>query len=442
MSLVMHVPAFARATRAVQRRTGSVWSRDRASLHGLAALWNRIARVAVLSVRGMFVHRMALQSAGLTYFSVFAIVPLLVVLLWSLKLAHLLPVISPELPAGVKVPTGNQLLSAALGSLLDAVHRTSQITSGAVGLAVLLFTVMKLFRFMERALHDISASGQRAPRLWRLLGYAAFLLVPPVLLAVSGVLLALLRGARASGAFPLLNAVPGLDLALGVALGLGALWLSVTLLYSAAVRARIPFSSAAVGAALASPALVVVFWVFASFQIGASRTNALGSGLLALPVFLLWLFSSWTTFLIGAEIAVAHHVDRVLVHGASTFRLDPAGQRRAAVALMVRLTELAAGGEVVVSEDVLARWLRLPPNLVRELGFRLVDRGLLSGELDGFALRCDPTWTTASDVADAIDREPALDGRRWRAPLEDVSLLDLSDRRQNEPPPAALNVNP
>jgi membrane protein len=442
MSLVMHVPAFARAARTVQRRAGSVWSRDRASLHGFAALWNRVARIAVLSVRGLFEHRIALQSAMLTYYSVFALVPLLVVLLWSLKLAHLLPAISPELPAGVKVPTGNQLLSAALGALFETVHRTSQITSGVVGLALLLFVVMKLFRFTERALHDIAASGQRTPRLWRLLGYVALLLVPPMLLAVSGVLLAVLRGARASGAFPLLAAVPGLDLALGIGLGLGALWLAVTLLYSSAVRARIPFSSASVGAALASLALLVVFWVFASFQIGASRTSTLSSGVLALPVFLLWLFSSWTTVLLGAEVAVAHHVDRVLVHGASTFRLDAAGERRAAVALTVRLTELAAGGEAVVSEDVLARWLRLPPSLVRTLGFRLADRGLLSAQPDGFALRCDPAWTTASDVADAIDRDPKLDGARWHAPLEDVSLLELADRRQNEPPPAAVNTNP
>jgi membrane protein len=440
MSLVMHVPALARATKTVQERAGTLWSRDRATMRALPALWTRVARVVVLTVRGMFTHQVALLSAALTYFSVFAIVPLLVVLLGTLKLAHLLPVISPELPAGVEVPTSNQLLSLALGHVITAVHQTSQITSGVVGLAVLLVTVTKLFRQTERALHIIAASGQRTPRLWRLLGYAALIFVPPALLAVSGVLLALLRGAR--GVFGALGAIPGLDLAIGIALGFGALWLGVTLLYTAAVRARIPFSSAAVGAALASLGLLVVFWVFASFQIGASRSSALSSGFLALPVFLLWLFSSWVTFLIGAEIAVAHHIDRVLVHGASSFRLDGAGERRAAVAMMVHLTELAAGGARVVSEDTLARWLRLPPNVVRDLGFRLVERGLLASEPDGFVLNCDPTWTTTFRVADAVDRDPKLDGRRWRAPIEDISLQELADRGQNEPPPAALKVNP
>ncbi|HVU51551.1 MAG TPA: YihY/virulence factor BrkB family protein [Polyangia bacterium] len=437
----MNVPAFARLGRAVRRRTEGVWTRDRADLRGLPALWTRTARIAVHAARGVYAHRLGLQGAALTYYTAFAIVPLLVVLLWSAKAAHLLPAITPEVPSGVKVPTGNQLLAATLGQILDAVGRTSEITSGVVGLAVLLFTISKLFAFTERALHIIAASGQRAPSLRRVLGYVALLLVPAALLAVSGVLLALLRGARAHGLAGVLGVIPGVDLALGIALGLGALWLAVTLLYSAAVRARIPFASAAVGGALASLALVVVFWVFASFQIGASKASALGSGFLAFPVFLLWVFSSWYTFLVGAEIAVAHHVDRVLVHGAASFRLDCAGQRRAGVALMVQLTERAAGGQEEVTADTLARPLRLPPSLVRDVAFRLVDRGLLAVGKEGFILACDPSRTTATRVADAVDRDPKL-GRRWAAPLEDVSLEELAERRHNDPPPAALKTQP
>jgi membrane protein len=442
MSWVANVPALARVGRAARRRTADVWSRDRAELHGLAAVANRTARIVILATRGILRHRIGLQGAALTYYTVFAVVPLLVVVLWTLKLAHLLPVISPELPTGAKVPTGNQLLSAALGQLLEAVHRTSEITSGVVGLAVLLFAISKLFGYTERALHIIASSGKRAPSPWRILGYVALLFIAPALLVVSGALVAILRGARASSLGGLLAAIPGLELGLGLALGFGAVWLAVTLLYTAAARARIPFPSAALGAALASVALIVVFWAFASFQIGASKSDAVSSGFLALPVFLLWVFSSWYTVLVGAEIAVAHHADCVLVHGATAFRLDGAGERQAGVEIMVRMAERAQGGQMFVSEDELARDLRLPPVLVRELGFRLADRGLLASERRGFALRCDPARTTALRVADAIDRDPRLEGWRWTAPIEDVSLRDLADRRQSDPPPAAVNVNP
>jgi membrane protein len=441
MSWVLNVPAFARVGRAVRQRSAGVWSRDRAQLHGLPAFANRTARVAVLVGRGLLSHRLALQGAALTYYTVFAIVPLLVVLLWTLKAVHHLPAISPELPRGAYVPTGNQLLHASLGQVLEAVEETSHLASGVVGLAVLLFTISKLFAYTERALHIISASGQRAPSPWRFLGYVALLLVGPTLVAVSSVVLALLRGVRASGVSRLLTAIPGLELGIGIALGIGALWLAVTLLYASAARAQIPFASAAVGAAVSTIALLVVFWVFATFQIGASKASALSSGFLAFPVFLLWVFSSWLTFLIGAEIAVAHHADCVLVHGADAFRLDGAGERRVGLGIMVRVTELTAGGERGVTADALARPLRLPPSLVRDLSFRLVDRGLLSAGRRGFALACDPRRTTASDVMDAVDRDPELDARRWTAPAEGLSLEELVDRRQSDPPPAALNTN-
>jgi membrane protein len=309
------------------------------------------------------------------------------------------------------------MLHAALAMILDAVDRTSEIASGLVGLGALLFAVSKMFGFTERALHIIAASGQRTPKFSRALAYVALLLIPPVALAISGVLLALVRGSATNPLSRLLRSIPGLEVTLAIGLGFAALWLAVTLLYAAAARARIPFSSAAVGGALAALALPVIFWAFANFQIGVSHATAAGAGFFAFPVFLLWVFSSWYAVLVGAEIAVAHRVDRVLLHGAATFRLDGASERRAGIAIMLQLTRASAGKPgMTVTEDELARDLRLPPAIVRTLCFRLVQRGLLAEDVHGFSLRADPNRVTFDAVADAIDRDPALDGFELAAP--------------------------
>ena len=410
MSWLRNVPPVARALRAVERRAQVVWSRDRASLRGAAAFGNRAFRIAILAVRGIVTHRIGLQAAALTYFTVFAMVPTLVVALWVMRWFDWLPVVSPALPGNVSAPSGNQMFHAALGMVLEAVSRTSEIAGGVLGLAALVFAMSKMFGFTERALHIIAASGERTPKFSRALAYVALLLIPPVTLGVSGVLLALLRRQSTGPLSRLLGAIPGLEIGLGVALGFGALWLAVTLLYAAAARARIAFSSAALGGGLAALALVVVFWVFAGLQVGVSQTSAVGSGFFAFPVFLLWAFSSWYAIMVGAEIAVAHGVDRVLVHGAATFHLDCAGERRAGVAIMLKLTraaEVAPGARV--TEDELARDLRLPPAIVRTLCFRLVRRGLLTEDVHGFSLNVDSAAVTADVVADAIDRDPTLD---------------------------------
>ena len=215
----------------------------------------------------------ALQAAALTYYTVFAMVPMLVVALWILKAFDWLPAVSPTLPANVVVPSGNQMLQAMLGMILETVDRTTELVSGIVGLAALLFAVSKMFGYTERALHIIAASGQRTPKFSRVLAYVALLLIPPVALAISGLSLFLIRGSPNNPLSRLLAAIPGVEIALGFLLAFAALWLAVTLLYTAAVRARIPFRSAAVGGAVAALALVVISWAFGNFQIGVSHTQ-------------------------------------------------------------------------------------------------------------------------------------------------------------------------
>ena len=427
MSWLKNVPPIARVpARARTAGPAGAGAATDSSLRGLAAIGNRAFRIAILTVRGIVAHRLGLQAAALTYYTVFAIVPMLVVALWTMRWFNWLPIISPALPGNLSAPTGNQMFHAALAMILDAVGSTRQIAGGVVGLAALLFAVSKMFGHTERALHIIAASGERTPKFSRALAYVALMLIPPVALAVSGLVLALLRQEAFGSLSRLLAVIPGLEIGLGVTIGFGALWLAVTLLYAAAARARIAFPSAAVGGALAALALAVVFWIFASLQIGVSQATTLGSGFFAFPVFLLWAFSSWYAVLVGAEIAVAHSIDRVLVHGAATFRLDCAGERRAGVAIMLQLTRATeADANAHLTEDELARDLRLPPAIMRDLCFRMVRRGLLVEDVRGFSVRPGIDSVAMDAVADAIDRDPAL----AETPVND----QVNDRARESP---------
>jgi len=182
-----------------------------------------------------------------------------------------------------------------------------------------------------------------------------------------------------------------------------------TLLYWAAVRARIPFWSACVGGFVAALALPIVFWAYVNLQLGVTKASPLSSAFLVFPVFLMWAFSSWYGLLIGAEIAVAHYVDAILVHGARSFTLDLAGEREASMAILIRLAGRARSGpRPAISYDDLARELRLPPQVVRNLCFRLVDRGLLAEGKGAFTLKFDPAETAVGTLVEAVERDPAL----------------------------------
>jgi membrane protein len=424
---------------AVTGYSRAVWSRDRAALRGGASVKTRVARVVIWSLRGLFVHKLSLQAAALAYYTLFSIVPVLVVALWVLKLCRLIPYLKPAEAHGVAATTAsptpyfsnpNEFLREAVRGILAAVDRAGRVQIGIVGLAVLLYGVIKLIKHVEQAIDSIAGAEDRPPKFWRMLGYLALLGLAPALLIGSVLLQALSRvplGSQLAHALSwLLAALPLLKSTIGVAFGLAILCLALAIFYASAARARIALPSAVVGAAPSALSLAAVLWAFARLQIGVSNVGALESGMAAIPVFLLWSFTSWLVVLIGAEIAVAHQLDSVLIHGACAWRLEPYQQQVAAVQLMVEATRRALSlGDASLTTNEMARKLRLLPESVRDVARRLLAARLLRRTDAGhYRLACDPDRTTLGDVRRAIIGPPA-DDRPVSLARSDRSLREV-----------------
>jgi membrane protein len=434
---------------AVKGYSRTVWSRDRAALDGWGAVWTRFARIATWTIRGVRVHRLSMQAAALAYYTLFSIVPVLVVALWVLKVFHLLPHLQPEqagpglsaVSSEMNDGNANQVLRDAVRGILAAVDRTGRVQIGIVGLVALLYGVIKQIRHVETALNSIAGRRERSRKPGRRLGYLALLVLPPALLVVSGLLRSLSHlpvGETIANAISwLLAAAPLLKSALGPVIGLAILCAALTIFYASAMRARIALRSTILGAALGAVSLAVVLWAFARLQIGVSRIGALESGMAAIPVFLLWAFSSWLVILIGAQVAVAHELDGILIHGASSWRLDPYEEQMAGVQIIAETTrrELRArergsiGAEGATANE-LARQLRLLPASVRDVAARLRAAGLLrQTDAGGYRLACDPDRTGLRDVVGAIIGRPVDGGATTGPRRTGPTLHELAERQ-------------
>jgi len=442
MSVLAKVPGVARVQRAFGARAQAAWGMDRTNLGGWAAATNRTLRILIMVIRGIVRHRLDLLAAALTYYTAFAIVPTLAVVLSVMRLTAFLPAsLAGELPSGPKLASGGDLIRAVLRRILEAGSRTSEVATGLLGLVVLIVAITKMFRQTERALHVIASSGEREPRFVRLVGYLALLFMAPLALALSGLLYTLLSSRAGNAVVKILGS--WLELGLGTGLAFLVLWAAITVFYWSAVRARIPFRSAAVGAAVVAIALPLIFWVFVTFQIGMSSGDHLEAGMLGVAVFLLWAYASWTALLVGAEIAVAHREDRILRQGVAAFGLDGLGEIAACTTIMVCVTRARgpARDHAAVPEDGLAGTLRLPPEVVRALCGRLAKRGLLVRSPAGYALGCDPRHTDLAAIIDAAQRDPDLDATRAEElarlpPPARAALLKLLS------PPRGPELNP
>src|SRR6478735_6221261 len=244
----------------MKRYRWSVWDRDRAALGGWAAFRTRVARIATWSVRGLFARRLGTEAAALAYYTIFSIVPVLVTVLWALKVLHAIPYLTPadggdsmmaEATSDVGAADANVLLRQALRAVLAAVDRAGTVQTGIVGLAALIYGVIRLVIHVESALDSIAGARDRPARYRRMLGYLALLALPPALLVVSGVLRVLARlplGESVAGWISwLADRVPLMTSTLGDIIGLGLLCLALAIFYTSAARARIAFRSAVIG---------------------------------------------------------------------------------------------------------------------------------------------------------------------------------------------------
>lgn len=415
---------IARAQGAVRKGLRDVWQTDRTQLGTGAALVNRVARSLTWTVRGVLRDGLSTRAAALTYYTIFSVVPVLVLIIWVVKGLHLSPRLVGLLgPVGDGPLAGDRVLRWGATRLIEAVDREARTTDGVIGVAGVIYAAARLLRNMEQALGAIPGSGQRRPRYVRLLGYLVLLLLPAATFVAAAGLAAvhalLDNHAIRSVVQSVRTMIPA-----GAGLAVLAVWCGLTALYATADRAGLAVRSCAVGAAVATLLFLGVLWAFVRFQIGAARAGSVHAGLSAGPVLLLLIYFSWYVTLIGAEVAVGNDVDRTLAHGAHTWRLDGAGESWAAVALMAAVARATAQnddeakaekGGAAPGAKALAREIGVFPQVVDRLCGLLVARGLLVETCPGqFRLNRPAKEIAVGAIVDAVNRDPELDATRQR----------------------------
>jgi membrane protein len=433
----------ARARRAVKRAAYQAWSRDRRSLGWFARARNRVARLAAWTAYGFARDRLSSRAAGLTYYTVFSIVPMLAVALWITKSLHLLSSAASAVPTGLaRVVAGNPPVQKALNAILRALDGDGRrrFYGGIVGLVSLGYAVLRLIKNVDQTLWAVADVKNRRLSIGQLLGHLLLFTVAPALVAAASVAAAAGRLLWESlGVSRLLSELSALELVLAGALPLVALWLVLALLYGTAAPSRIPPRSAAVGGVAGALGIGALLGVLGVLEVGARRANAVDASIVAVPVLMLWIYFSWLVVLLAAELAVGHAIDRTLPGGVRAWRLDASSEQALAALLAVQATGARGRDAGVVKVSALAAATGLPPKLVREVGRRLARRGLLDETGAGYLLACDPTATSLGDVLEAASSDPALEDLRlglWRELGEDgqrlgrdQTLADLSAKR-------------
>ncbi len=431
--------------------TSGMWSVDVAGLPTFRAILLKAARVVYLAAIGFTRNRSLFRASGLTYYTVLSIVPLLA---FSFSVAKGLgayerlreETIEPfldqtigeapppseavpdsEAAAGQPEPVGSGELRVAIDRVLEFVERTNLSSLGMVGLLILLYTVVKLLSTIEQSFNEIWGVIRARTLLRKFSDYLSIVVVVPLFLgAATSASAAAQSGTIVTFLSEKMGLGPLIDFWLKIS-SLVAMWIGFTLVYLFMPNTRTPVKSCLIGGVLGGTLWHLVQILHVRLQLGMADYNALYSSFAAFPIFMIWIYFSWVTVLLGAELAFAHHNEPAYRQIALARRYDQSFKEVLALRILARVASsfLSAGDPPSVWE--LAKSLEVSEHTIREVVLKLRDHHVLATTESEADARLYPARDLDSvRVKDVFDALKGSDGR------PDFPTTDAGDRALDE----------
>ena len=338
----------------------------------------RLAQVIVLAFRGFDENRCRFKASALTFYSLLSMVPIVALMFGIAK------------GFGLQKQVEQQLLEKAQGQgevvtrIIDFSNKMLEETSGGliagIGVVFLFWTVIKVLSNIENSFNEIW--GVIKPRtIGRKFGdYLLIMVVGPILLVISGSVNIFVN----SQVKILLEKIPMLQ-NLGLLFWLPlkmlpyvSVWILFTFIFAFIPNTKVKFTSALMAGIVAGTIFQFVQWIYVNFQIGVAKYGAIYGSFAAVPLFLIWLQTSWLILLFGAELSFA-------VQNVKTYEFEPdclsaSKSYRMLLSLFIvqAIVKKFTVGEKAPDAPQLSHDLQIPVRLVRQLLYQLSESRVLS----------------------------------------------------------------
>ena len=349
------------------------------------------------------------RAVALTYYTVFAIVPMAALLFGIAKGFDLDVKLRMELSRQL---SQHQEILEWVCKFADTTLKQAQggIVAG-VGVVALIWTVLWLAGNIEKAFNDVWGLPSRKNIFRKFSDYLALILLTPMVLVIVGASGVALRSFlnKSAAALPELgSAVPTL---LMLAADFSPLMISIivfTLIYQLAPNTRVRFGSALLAGIIGGILFQVLQDGFIFLQTNIFKYNRIYGTFAVLPLFLVWLQWSWQIALFGAEVGfVSQNIDSGIFDGHGNL-LDNLRIRRvtqlACAALIYKRFDEGLGATTL---NLLARKVDLSETALESQLRELTERKVIymsRGEADACFTPGFPTESfTAMDCIRALD---------------------------------------
>lgn len=346
-----------------------VWEKTEADFSSRKERWFvRQVRLILYTAQGVQHHNTVVRSAALTFFTLMSLVPMLALAFGIIK------------GFGLETALENYLFErfsengTLIRSVLDFINGVLVRTSGGIvavsGLVVLVWAAVRVFGNVENAFNTIWEVKKTRSLTRRASTYAAVIFVMPLLAVLLALVLSYVRtliAHYASIPYSVLYAAGSFIV----------LWLLFAGAYKIIPNTRVRFRHAAMAAVIAAVAFSVFQLIYVTLQSGVSSYNIIYGSFAAVPLFLLWIQVSWQIVLFGAELSFSYQNVDSFMQEQNAANVSYDNRRKVMLAALTVIIRSFVRGDGGISSEEIAKELKLPVRLVRDIDYTLDEAGLI-----------------------------------------------------------------
>ena len=359
-------------------------------------------RLLFYTARGLVEHGTLVRSAALTFYTLMSLVPILAVVFAVVKGFGLTDGLVENL-YGI-FPRHPETIDYIVEFAENALARTQGGVVAAVGLVMLFWAVIRVFGSIESAFNNIweVKVARSIARQWT--DYIAVVMIVPVLWILAnaaGDYVEQLLGLYDKWYFNTLSHLASMVI----------IWTMFTLLYLIIPNARVRFQSALMAGIVAGAIFLLFQWGYVYVQRWMTSYNAIYGSFAALPLFLIWMQTSWEILLFGGELSFAYQNISRFAEERESLRISYDQRRKVLLAVMILVARNFRDHGGTLPTDEIRKRLGLPTRIVNDILFQLVQAGQLIAVRSGdgerevaFAPAHDLSSTTVYGILEAVER--------------------------------------
>jgi len=337
----------------------------------------RQLRIIALSIKGFNDDKCTVKASALTYYMLFAIVPLLALLFAISKGFGLQQKLEAYLLHDFSQYKG------ILTQAFEYANKMLQTTQGGIiagiGILLLIYTVLSLLSSIENSFNEIWEIKKGRIFIRRITDYIAITIFAPILMFVSSGISIFLT--TEIGSLESLAWLSHFGIIFKIVLKITSLLLlsvMFTFIYVVLPNTRVKFKSAMMAGIVAAIAFDVLQWAYIAFQVGAVKYDAVYGSFAALPLFLIWMQYSWYIVLFGAELSFANqNVDHYELES-EIKNISTRYKRTISLLLANLVVRNFIEGKAPLTAAQIAERLDMPIRLARMIIFEFTETEILS----------------------------------------------------------------